>query len=89
MRWHISPKTFILYLSKIDTEQWAMRWPCSTLSGRSVRVYFDQGGLIDLTINGRQSDCNGAEISAMVADFIGNLLPTSHPAYFVAVGQFK
>lgn len=94
MKWSINPASFTLWLSADDTSQWANRpkltWPCTTLGGHAVRVHFDSGGLCDLTIGGRAgADCDANELSAMVADFMGGLLPVSHPSYFVAVGQFK
>jgi hypothetical protein len=92
-----------LRVSGNDTRMWAMRpnnvWPCSTLSGRGFTAEFDSNGLCDLDIqqsNGKTDlhisldtfDIDGHELSAMCCDLLKNRLPSSHPAYLVAVDQF-
>ena len=112
MRKKVTPTGVTLWLSADDTYNWAAgknkgrawwggagSWPCSTLSGRRLRAEFDSNGLLDLTVDGRYSDCetglysgrwvDGWEFSAMAADFLKPTLDQSHPCYFVAVGQFE
>jgi hypothetical protein len=63
----------IATLSCADTEAWAHRpgnaWPCSTLSGHRIRVEVDGGDLTGFTIDGRDGDCDGAELDAILSDF--------------------
>jgi hypothetical protein len=65
---------YTLWLSATDTWLWARKpgaiWPCSTLSNNRLMVMVDRNGLCDLTINGRDGDCDGNELDACVADHI-------------------
>lgn len=84
-----------VWASAEDTYAWAhkpgARWPCSTLSGRRFAAVFDDNGLCDLTVDGRGApdDIDGQELSCICADLLRDRLPESHPAWFVAVGQFQ
>ena len=92
MRLQVFDSGFNLWLSARDTYDWAHRagasWPCSTLSDKRLFVQFDSNGLLDLSINGRDGDCDGHELSAMVCDHVADKLPKDNPAWGVAVGQF-
>jgi hypothetical protein len=84
----------ILWLSASDTYGWANRprssWPCSVLAGHRLFAVFDEKGLVDLTIDGKDSeDVDVTEFNAITSDFLEEKLPSSHPAHFVTVGQFK
>ena len=91
MKTHITDTTVLLFLSKNDTYNWATRsgrcWPCSQLSGNRMTAEFDDGGLIDCSVNGRDADIEADELSAICADHLADRLPVSHPAYDVAVSQ--
>lgn len=95
MRLQKNLDSFTVWLSAADTYHWANGypcWPCSTLSHSRLCATFDSNGLLDLTIDGSHDkgadiDCN--ELNAIVADLVGPKLAENHPAYFVAVGQFK
>ena len=62
MRKRIDDNGFTLWLSKNDTYDWAHRsgaaWPCSELSGKRCVIEFDDNGLCDFTVNGR----DGADV---------------------------
>jgi len=83
MRTQITNTAAKLWLSANDTYNWATRprasWPCSVLSGNQLFVEFDQGGLVDLAINGRMSDCPANELNAIVSDHLRGKLPAGHP----------
>ena len=87
--------SFVIKLSKRDTSAWATKpgaaWPCSTLSGHCLTAGFNTGGLVDLSVDGRDApdDIDGHELSAMVADHAAERIDADHPCHFVAVGQFK
>ncbi len=95
MRTRIDATSFTLWLSAQDTYDWKTKpgasWPCSTIDGRPVMVQFDSNGLLDFTVNSKNApdDIDGTELTAMVADFMATRLPRDHPAYFVAVEQFR
>lgn len=61
-------------LSASDTYDWAHKpgaaWPCSTISDKRIAVTVDSNGLCDFTMNGRYADCDGNELSAIVADHL-------------------
>ncbi len=82
-----------LWLDDVDTFSWANKpsdsWPCSTLSGKHLYASFDRNGLNDLRIDGMESDCPADEFNAITSDFLEKILPTTHPCYYVTVGQFK
>jgi hypothetical protein len=52
-------------------------------------VAFDRSGLEVLTIDGKSGDCCHRELGAIVAHYAAEKLDTDHPAWFVAVGQFR
>ncbi len=73
MRMKNDGSTTKIWLSAEDTYKWAHRvgasWPCSTLSGKRLFAEFDDGDLVDLTINGKANqDCDASEFNAMIAD---------------------
>jgi len=95
MRLNIGLSAFTLWVSASDTERWAIghfgqgRWPCSELAGSRFCVTFDTNGLCDFTLSGlRDKDVDQNELNACISDFLKDKLPTDHPCYFVAVGQF-
>ena len=96
MRVDIGTETVSLRLTADDTREWSRRprasWPCSFLAGKRLLAIFDGGGLCDLAINnGRgNQDCPADEFNAITSDFLrAGKLPTEHPAWFAAVGQFE
>ena len=95
MRTRIDDDSFTLWLSASDTDDWRCAhpasWPCSTINGRPIMVQFDANGLLDFTVSSKNApdDIDGNELSAMVADVMATRLPRTHPAYFVAVEQFR
>ncbi|KKK74097.1 hypothetical protein LCGC14_2887220 [marine sediment metagenome] len=71
--------TIKIWISANDTYAWAHKigkcWPCSTLSGKRVFAEFDDGDLIDITINGKSNfDCDAYELNIMIADFMELIL---------------
>ena len=89
MRIKVDNSGFALWLSAHDTYEWAHRpgaqWPCSTVKGRRVAIFVDMTGLVEFTVNGQDGvDIDEAELSAMMADFVRNVLPRNHPAYAIA-----
>jgi len=83
MRTQITDSGVRLWLSANDTYRWATRpcahWPCSELAGNRLFADFDQGGLIDLAIDGRPGDCPTHELTAIVSDHLRGKLPVGHP----------
>ena len=68
--------TVKVWLSANDTYNWANRasagWPCSTLSDKRVFAEFDNGDLVDLSIDGSSNaDCDVDELNAIMADLAG------------------
>ena len=93
MRIRIDKNSFVLWLSANDTYNWAHKpgatWPCSTINGRRVALFVDMTGLVEFTVNGRNGiDIDGGELSAMMADFVRDVLSQDHPAYAIAVDRF-
>jgi len=86
---------FSLWLSASDTWAWAncpgSGWPCSSLAGRRVFVAYDRHGLHTVTLDGKPGDCCADELAACVADHVAasGKIDEEHPAWFVAVGQFR
>ena len=74
MRIKGSADGYAMWLSARDTYDWAHKpgaaWPGSTLANKRVVVSVDSNGLYDLTIDGREGDCDGNELSAIVADHL-------------------
>jgi hypothetical protein len=64
-------------------------WPCSALADldEPMEASFDSNGLSD--IQGDRDDLDASEFNAWSSDVIGAVLPESHPAHFVTVGQFR
>lgn len=93
MRIMITESSVKLWLSMRDTYNWATKpgacWPCSTVSNKHLFAEFDSNGLVDVALNGRAADIDGAEFNAVTSDFLRDTLPKSHPIYFVTVGQFQ
>lgn len=87
-RMNIRPSHIELWISARETENWARQWPCSTLRGKRVFAAFDSNGLCDLTINGREIDCDAQELNAICADMLRSRMSSDHPLHFVCVGQF-
>jgi hypothetical protein len=79
MRVQIDSNRVALWLSAADTANWARHWPCSTLRLKRLFAEFDSNGLCDLTINGRDGDCDGVEFNAIISDFLAGKLPPGHP----------
>lgn len=65
---------YSMELSAAETYHWAyesdIRWPCSTLAGCRVAINVDSNGLCVLLIDGKDRDCDGIELDAIVADFL-------------------
>ena len=93
MRFEDNGDSIAIWLSARDTYEWARKpgaaWPCSSLEGKRISAAFDTNGLYDLTINGKDLDCDANEFNAITSDFIATKIDKSHPCYFVTVGQFK
>jgi hypothetical protein len=96
----------VLILDGAETSDWAnnpaARWPCSALSGRSLRAEFDKGGLVDMEVGRLPGDPEPAEgessepvevlsdeFNAITCDFLKENLPSDHPCWLVTVGQFQ
>lgn len=78
---------------------WAHRpgaiWPCSRLDDLDeISATFDYHGLVDMTTrpmldpDGHVIDPPADEFNAWSSDVLRDILPESHPAHFVTVGQF-
>lgn len=95
MRTQITATQVVVWISARETYDWAHRadaaWPCSRLSNKRLCATFDNHGLSELTVDGRSpsDDLDGTELSAICADHLARALPKDHPAYFVAVEQFR
>ena len=67
--------TVKLWLSVNDTYNWAhrpgARWPCSQLAGKRLFAKFDDGDLVEYTVNGLSVDIPRDEFTAITDDFIG------------------
>ena len=68
-----------IWLSARDTYAWANNrpgasWPCSQLSGHRLFAEFDDGDLVDMTIDGKDRDCDVNEFSAITDDAIAGKL---------------
>lgn len=71
--------TVRLWLSANDTYNWAHRpdasWPCSQLAGKRLFAEFDDGDLIDYSIDGDgYVDMPADEFTAITDDFIKGLV---------------
>ena len=74
MRIQKNDNGYVLWLSANDTYNWAHKsgssWPCSMLSDNRLMVIVDNNGLCDITINGKDIDCDITELMAIVSDHI-------------------
>lgn len=80
MRIEKTGTTIELWLSAKDTYNWATRtgnaWPCSQLAGKRLFAEFDNGDLVDYTVNGKDGvDIPADEFTAITDDFIGRTEP--------------
>jgi len=81
MRKQSYERTVKLWASATDTYAWAHRtgegWPCSTLSGRRFFAEFQDGNLVDFSLNGGRGpqDCDAHELNAFVEDAFGTSRP--------------
>ena len=62
-----------IWISANETYAWAHRigerWLCSTLSGKRVFAEFDDGDLVDATVDGKSDyDFDVFEFNAIIAD---------------------
>ena len=94
MKVQISYNSVKLWLSANDTYNWAdtagASWPCSELADKRLFAEFDPNGLVDFTVNGKDSiDIPSDEFNALTSDFLKLKLPKDHPCYLVAVGQHQ
>lgn len=74
MRKQCNGSYVVVWLSANDTYEWARSWPCSTLSGKRLRVELDAvtGDIVDIAVNGQApSDIDSHELDAMLDDMIG------------------
>ena len=93
MRTKITDTHVQIWLNKREVSDWCNRWPCSGFAGKSIWAEFDANGLIDVTFNSRYTNTmfdnvDGTGFSCCIADHLKEVLPVTHPAYFVTVGQF-
>lgn len=89
----VSPYGATIQAAEHQLYAWANRtgahWPCSRLAGcEYVRAHFDEHGLVDLSIE-PEVDIPADELTAWSSDVLGAVLPESHPAHYVNVGQFR
>ena len=92
-RIQLSDSRVAIWVSANETYNWAHRpgasWPCSTLSNKRFFAEFDDNGLCELTVNGREDhNVDAHEFNALCADMLAPKLPETHPLHFVCVGQF-
>ena len=71
--------TVKIWASANDTYDWAHRpgesWPCSQLSGHRLFADFQNGDLVDMTIDGKTKDVDSAEFNAFIEDKLGSVNP--------------
>lgn len=74
MRVQTNGENVTVWLSADDTYQWAHKagavWPGSTLSGHRVRAEYMHGDLVDFALDGRDGDCDGSELDAIICDLV-------------------
>jgi hypothetical protein len=90
---HVLPHSVTIEGTSEQLRAWADRsgaeWPSSDLEGcSSVFAQFDESGLLDLTTS-PTLDVPSDELTAWASDVLGTVLPRSHAAWFVTVGQFQ
>jgi len=88
MRTKEQTKGYQLWLSANDTYNWAHKagasWPCSTLSNHRVWILVDENGLLDITLDGKDThnkDIDGTELDAIVSDFLPESLHQFWPVW--------
>jgi len=69
-----------IWASANDTYDWAHKpnggWPCSTLSDHRFFAEFQNGDLIDFTMDGKSGpDIDGNEFNAFIEDYLGSVNP--------------
>lgn len=93
MRTKIHKDDVSVWISANETYRWAnavgTSWPCSTLSGHRIFAAFDSNGLVDIAIDGKDTDCDANEFNALVSDALLCRLSPTHPCYDVVVEQFQ
>ena len=80
MKVQISNNNIKLWLSADDTYDWAHKsgaiWPCSKLAGKRLFAEFDENGLVDYRVNGRDGiDIPSDEFNAITSDSLRLKLP--------------
>jgi len=75
MRMKFDGKMLKVWASADDTQQWAQRpgakWPCSTLSGYRFFAEFDNGDLVDLSVEGgKDIEFDAHEFNAFLSDCV-------------------
>jgi len=94
MQLFVGDNNITIKLSASDTWNWARRagnsWPCSTLEDKRLVAEFDDNGLCDLTVNGRDDfdEIDSHELNAIVADHLRDRINSDHPMHFGLIGQF-
>ena len=92
MRFKDHGRAVAIWISKKETRDWAHCWPCSGLSGRSIKAEFDDNGLLELTVDGKfpydDADFGADEFNAITSDYLYDVLDKDHPCWYVCVGQF-
>ncbi len=77
MRLDKTDMTIKLWLSARDTYKWACisrnSWPCSELAGKRLFAEFNNGNLVDCTVNGLSVDIPRDEFTAITDDFIAGV----------------
>lgn len=73
---------------------WQQQWPGATVPRRGCWANFDDSGLYDLSPGLQTANCDGSELSAMLADAIQEAAeknPTirDNAAFYAACGQFQ
>lgn len=85
-----------IFLTEDDTYKWANKkdgkWPCSTLSGRTLLANYDRHGLTDMLVKGGEEetveDVDINELDAIIMDVLKDRIGPDHPCYDVCIGQF-
>ena len=71
--------TIKVWLSANDTYAWANRsgesWPCSYLANKRLFAKFQGGDLVDISVNGKDSDVPSDEFNAIIEDYLGSVNP--------------
>jgi hypothetical protein len=94
MKLSIRTQEITIQLTPADIDTWAQRYPCYSLRGKSLIASYDATGLSDLMIfeNGESinpDSVDGYELRCLTSGSLKGVLPESHPAWYVSVGQYK